>query len=99
MKTTLLTFAGAFIGAVIASYIVPPTLAWYTSPGGLPQGAAIQAVVQIPEVIHYATSTLIRWQLIGSGIGGAVGLVVGAVLGWRGRSHSSFGTPVRRESW
>ena len=99
MKTTLLALVGAFIGAVVASYVVPPTLAWYTSPGGLPQGAAIQAVVQIPEVIRYATSTLIRGQLIGSAIGGALGLALGVVLGVRGHSHTNFGAPVRRESW
>ena len=53
MKTTaILTLLGALIGLVIASFIVPPALAWYTSPGGLPQGAQIQAVVQIPEVIR-----------------------------------------------
>jgi hypothetical protein len=44
--------AGSRIGIVAASFIVPPALAWYTSPGDLPQGAQIQAVVQIPEVIR-----------------------------------------------
>ena len=37
----LLMLAGAFTGAVVASLIVPPMLSWYTSPGGLPQGAQI----------------------------------------------------------
>jgi hypothetical protein len=81
MKTTLIfVLAGAFIGAAIASLVVPPALAWYTSPGGLPRGADIPAVVQIPEVIRYATTSLIRWQLIGAGIGGAAGLVLGIVV-------------------
>jgi hypothetical protein len=81
MKTTLLfVLAGAFIGAVIASFVVPPALAWYTSPGGLPKGAAIQAVVQIPEVIRYATTNLIRGQLIGAVVGGAAGLVLGVLV-------------------
>ena len=39
---------GALIGVVTASLIVPPALAWYTSPGGLPQGAQVPSVVQIP---------------------------------------------------
>ena len=40
MKTTvILALAGALLGAIVASFIVPPALAWYTSPGGLPQGA------------------------------------------------------------
>ena len=78
MKTTLiLMLTGALVGAAIASFVVPPALAWYTSPGGLPQGAQIQAVVQIPEVIRYATSRLIRGQAIGGGIGAALGLVLG----------------------
>jgi len=78
MKTTLIwTLAGALIGAVVASFVVPPALAWYTSPGGLPQGAQVQSVVQIPEVIRYATTHLIRGQLIGGVIGALVGLGIG----------------------
>jgi len=76
---------GAITGAVIASFVVPPALSWYTTPGGLPGGAQVQAVVQIPEVIRYATTSLIRGQLIGAGIGAALGLVVGVLLGVRGR--------------
>ena len=90
VKTTLiLVLAGAIVGAVIASYVVPPALAWYTAPGGLPQGATIQAVVQIPEVIRYATGRLIRGQLIGAAIGATVGLVLGIMLGFRGRSRKA----------
>ena len=88
VKTTLiLALVGAIVGAVIASYVVPPALAWYTAPGGLPEGAQIQAVVQIPEVIRYATGKLIRGQLIGAASGATVGLVLGIVLGFRGRSR------------
>jgi hypothetical protein len=86
MKTTLiLLLVGAIIGVVIASFVVPPALSWYTTPGGLPGGAQVQAVVQIPEVIRYATSSLIRGPLIGAGIGAAIGLVLGIMLGFRGR--------------
>lgn len=78
MKTTLILVLGcALAGVVVASLLVPPALAWYTSPGGLPQGGQISAVVQIPEVIRYATTSLIRGQLIGAGIGAAVGLILG----------------------
>jgi hypothetical protein len=80
MKTLVFVLAGALIGIVVASVVVPPALAWYTSPGGLPQGAQIQALVQISEVIRYATSKLIRAQLIGALIGGSAGLVIGFVL-------------------
>jgi hypothetical protein len=87
MKTTLiLMLVGALIGIVAASFIVPPALAWYTAPGGLPQGAQIQALVQIPEVIRYATGRLIHGQMIGAGIGAIIGLITGLVLGFRARS-------------
>jgi len=89
MKTTMiLVMASALIGISAASYIVPPALAWYTSPGGLPQGAQIQAVVQIPEVIRYATSRLLRGQLIGATAGGAIGLTLGIFLGVRARERN-----------
>ena len=69
--------AGALLGIFVASLVVPPALAWYTAPGGLPQGAQIQALVQIPEVIRYSTGRLIRGQLIGAVIGAIAGLGVG----------------------
>ena len=72
----ILTLIGALVGVVAASFIVPPMLGWYSSPGGLPQGAQVQAVVQIPEVIRYATSRLLMGQTIGGGIGAALGLVI-----------------------
>jgi len=81
VKTTLiLMLTGALLGIVAASFIVPPAMAWYTSPGGLPQGAQIQAVVQIPEVIRYATSRLLTGQLIGATVGAALGLALGVVM-------------------
>lgn len=86
MKTTLIfVLAGALLGVVVASWIVPPALAWYTSPGGLPQGAEIQAVVQISEVIRYTTSRLIRGQLIGGVIGAAAGLGLGIIVAMKSR--------------
>jgi hypothetical protein len=81
VKTVLIfVLAGALLGVVAASYIVPPALSWYSAPGGLPEGAQVQAVVQIPEVIRYATTKLMRGQLIGAGIGGVFGLVVGILM-------------------
>jgi hypothetical protein len=85
MRTLTFVLAGALIGAVIASWIVPPALAWYTTPGGLPRGAEVQAVVQISEVIRYTTSRLIRFQLIGGAIGASLGLIAGIVLDVRSR--------------
>ena len=91
MKTTvILMLVGAIAGAAIASIVVPPALSWYTSPGGLPGGSQVQAVVQIPQVIRYATTTLIRGQLIGGLVGAAAGLVVGILVGVRGRGEGEF---------
>ena len=91
MKTTvILLLVGAIAGAAIASFVVPPALTWYASPGGIPGGSQVQAVVQIPQVIHFAISSLIRWQLIGGGIGAAAGLVLGIVLHSRGRRDGDY---------
>jgi len=78
--TTILMLAGALLGVAVASLVVPPAMAWYTSPGGLPQGAQIQAIVQIPDVIRYATTHLIRGQMIGGAIGAVLGLFLGIFM-------------------
>jgi hypothetical protein len=97
MKTTLiLILAGALVGIFAASFMVPPALAWYTAPGGLPQGTQIQALVQIPEVIRYATGRLIHYQLIGGAIGAALGLAVGLVMKFRPRPLTA--APTTRTS-
>ena len=85
MKTLVLVLAGALLGIVIASLVVPSALAWYTAPGGLPQGAQIQAIVEIPAVIRYSTGRLIRGQLIGAAIGAIVGLGLGIFANARSR--------------
>jgi len=90
-NTVILMLVGALAGIAVASYVVPPALSWYTEPGGLPKGAQIQAVVNIPEVIRYSTGRLINGQMIGAGIGAIVGLLLGITLGVRGRR-------IRREA-
>lgn len=81
MKNLLIfVLLGAVAGIAVASVVVPPALSWYSAPGGLPKGAQIQALVEIPEVIRYSTSKLIRGQMIGAGIGSIVGLVLGVVV-------------------
>ena len=77
MKTTVIfVLIGALVGVMAASFLVPPLLSWYASPGGLPDGAQVQAVVQIHEVIRYATSKLILGQAIGAGVGAVIGFFV-----------------------
>ncbi len=79
MKTVLiLVLFGALLGAAAASVIVPPTLSWYNEAGFLSQQAGqVQALVNIPQVIRYTTTRLIKGQLIGAAIGAAVFLVLG----------------------
>jgi hypothetical protein len=90
MKTTaIFVLLGALAGIAVASLVVPPALSWYSTPGGLPKGAQIQALVEIPEVIRYTTSKLIRGQMIGAGIGSVIGLVLGIIVGRSGRHRAS----------
>jgi hypothetical protein len=94
MKTALvLILAGALVGVVAASFVVPPMLSWYTEPGGLPKGAAIQAVVQIPEVVRYVTSRLLWGQAIGGVIGAALGLTISILTG-RKRGPAGPSAPI-----
>jgi hypothetical protein len=86
LKILVFVLAGALLGIVAASVVVPPALSWYTTPGGLPQGAQIQALVQIPEVIRYSTGRLIQGQMIGAAIGAIVGLGVGLFANSRSRA-------------
>lgn len=81
MKTILnFILAGMLVGVIVASLVVPSALSWYTEPGGLPKGTQIQALVEIPEVIRYATGRLMRGQVIGGGIGGVLGLAAGMLM-------------------
>ncbi len=95
MKTTIiLILLGALVGVGVADAVVPPMLSWYSAPGGLPHGAQIQAVVDIPEVIRYATGKLMLWQAIAAAIGGVLGLVAGIVFSSRRRqSVDAVATP------
>jgi len=95
VKTVLIfVLAGALLGIVVASVIVPPALSWYTAPGGLPQGAQIQALVQIPEVIRYSTGRLIRGQMIGAAIGAIAGFAVAFFAS--ARSRQAIASPATR---
>ena len=53
----------------MASLIVPPLLSWYNETGVLAEGKQIQTLCNLPELIRYTASHLIRGQLIGAGVG------------------------------
>ena len=94
MKTILLlALTGALLGVAVASLTVPPALSWYSAPGGLPQGTQIQALVQIPEVIRYATGKLIRGQMIGAALGAILGVACGVLMHWK--NGTTYKAPIR----
>lgn len=72
---SLYMLIGALVGAVVASLVVPPFLAWYNEPGAINAGKQVETLCNIPELIRYASSRLLRGQLIGAVIGALVGLV------------------------
>ena len=92
MKTLVIfTLAGALLGIALASWVVPPALSWYATPGGLPEGTQIQALVQTEELIRYATGRLIRYQAIGASVGAVAGLIGGILLS---RKRATTDTPA-----
>jgi uncharacterized membrane protein YeaQ/YmgE (transglycosylase-associated protein family) len=80
---------GALAGIVAASFIVPPMLSWYNEAGFLAQGNQAAAMVNLPEVVRYSTSRLIRGQAIGAVIGAVVFFALGLALGSRRRSRTA----------
>src|SRR5262245_41088641 len=73
--------AGALLGIAAASVIVPPMLSWYNEAGYLNNAGQPAAMVNLPEVVKYSTSRLIRGQAIGAGIGAVVFFALGLALG------------------
>jgi len=90
--TTILLYmlVGALVGAVTASFVVPPFLTWYNEPGAINAGKQVETLCNIPELIRYTASRLLRGQLIGATIGALVGLTTALM---RSR-HPSGGLPV-----
>jgi len=83
--------SGALLGVAAASFIVPPMLSWYNEAGYLSNAGQPAAMVNLPEVVKYATSRLIRGQAIGAAIGAAVFFGLGLALG-RGRKRRPAST-------
>jgi hypothetical protein len=82
MKGILIwVLAGALAGGIAASFIVPPMLSWYNEAGFQSQGGQSAAMVNLPQVVRYATSRLIRGQAIGAAIGAVAFFVLGLAFG------------------
>jgi len=85
--------AGALLGIAAASVIVPPMLSWYNEAGYLSNAGQPAAMVNLPEVVRYSTTRLIRGQAIGAAIGAVVFFVLGLVIG-RKRPREAASTPA-----
>ena len=78
MKTVLIfMLVGAALGAVAASFIVPPVLSWYNEPGAIAPGRQVETLCNLPEMIRYTASRLLRGQLIGAAVGALLFLYPG----------------------
>jgi hypothetical protein len=94
MKSLLIwILLGALLGMVAASFVVPPMLSWYNEAGYLAKEGQPAAMVNLPEVVKYATSRLIRGQFIGGAIGAVLFFVLGLAFGGKGRQRAKAAQP------
>jgi hypothetical protein len=93
MKGILIwVLAGALLGIAAASVIVPPMLSWYNEAGYLSKNGQPAAMVNLPDVVRYTTTRLIRGQAIGGGIGAVLFFVLGLAFGGRRRRRAATPT-------
>ena len=75
--------AGAILGAVVASFVVPPLLSWYNEPGAIAPGRQVETLCNLPELIRYASKRLLIGQLVGAVIGALIFLFPGLAVARR----------------
>ena len=68
---------GFVVGSVIASLVAPGILTWYNIPG------AGQALCNCEETVRSTIARLVQAQVVGAGIGVAVGVAATIVCGAR----------------
>ena len=80
LKTVLVfMMTGALLGVVIASFLVPPILSWYNEPGAIAPGRQVETLCNLPELIRYTSTRLIRGQLIGAVLGAFLFMIPGVM--------------------
>ncbi len=78
MKTVFVfVMVGAIVGAVAASFVVPPLLSWYNEPGAIAPGRQIETICNLPEMIRYTSTRILQGQLIGAALGALLFLYPG----------------------
>lgn len=94
MKTVAVyMMIGALLGGVVASFVVPPALAWYNKAGDIAPGKQVETLCNLPELIRYTSSRLLRGQLIGAALGALLFLFPG-VIAARRRHEAGHPSPT-----
>ena len=83
-----LVLAGALLGGFIAGWMAPKYLEWNTTS---PYATTTQC--DLPAVVRQVASDLQKAELIGALSGAGVGLILGLVLGVRGRKKRNAALP------
>ena len=95
MKTVLVyMMVGAILGVIVASFVVPPVLAWYNEPGQISPGKPVETLCNLPDLIRYASRRLLWGQLIGAGVGAVVFLFPGVFAMQRRRRQAEAAAPA-----
>ena len=93
MKTVLVyMLIGAVLGAVVASFIVPPVLAWYNEPGQISPNKPVETLCNLPDLIRYTSKRLLWGQLVGAAVGALIFLFPGMAVARRRRESTSVAT-------
>lgn len=82
----IFALVGAFLGLLIASLLGPMWIAWYNTPA---QGIAM---CDCKTCVESAATSLLSGQLIGSGIGAVLFLILGALLSRGNKAPPPGGT-------
>jgi hypothetical protein len=80
---------GAVVGAVVASFIVPPVLAWYNEPGQISPNKPVETLCNLPDLIRYTSKRLLWGQLIGAAMGALIFLFPGMAVARRRRESTA----------
>jgi hypothetical protein len=83
-----LMLAGALLGGIIAGYMAPKYLEWNTTS---PYATTTQC--DLPAVVRQVAGDILKSQTVGALSGAGAGLVLGLVLGLRGRNKRKAAVP------
>jgi len=80
LKTVgVLAAIGAIVGDALATLVAPRILTWYNTPGA----GSVQTICNIEQMSQHIFGQLIQAQLVGSGIGAVLFVVIGVLVARR----------------